>query len=116
MSELTTEQWEELNAKLGDELALAEVRKAATARGAAPFGIGALAVVVVTVVLAIIVRPTDEQTIFFMPSGAAVAVLVWLFWRGRRRHALADADVQRIQRDIRQWKRRKPGSVFDKQR
>lgn len=111
---MSEQEWERLNARLVDELAEAEARRHATAKKAAPSGIGALAVVVVTVVLAIVVRPTDEQTIYFMPSGAAVAVLVWLFWRGRRRHALADADVQRIQRDIRQWKKRKPGSVFDK--
>lgn len=116
MTELTEQKWEELNAKLDSELAEAEARQHATARKAAPFGVAALAVVVVTVALAVIIRPTDDQTLFFMPSGAAVAVLVWLFWKGRRTHALARADVERLQRDIRQWKKRKPGSIFDRQR
>jgi hypothetical protein len=116
MSDLTAEKWEELNSRLDSELAEAETRRHATAKKAAPFGIAALAVVVVTVALAVIIRPTEEQTLFFMPSGAAVAVLVWLFWKGRRTHALARADVERLQRDIRQWKKRKPGSVFDKQK
>jgi hypothetical protein len=65
----------------------------------------------VTIVLAFIFKPSDEQAVYFMPAGAVFAVLGWLFVRATRTSTIAQHDAERIQRDIRQWKKRKPGSV-----
>jgi hypothetical protein len=112
MTELTTEEWSELNDKLSGELGQAEARVRASSMTAVRFGVATVGVLVATAVLAIIIRPTQEQAMYFMPAGAAFAVLGWLFLRATRLKGIAEHDVERIQRDIRQWKKRKPGRVF----
>jgi hypothetical protein len=114
MSELTTEQWQDLNAKLDAELKQAEGRARNVSGRGLRYAIAAALVVVVTIVLAIIFKPSDEEAMYFMPAGAVFAVLGWLFVRATRLGTIARHDVERIQRDIRQWKKRKPGSVFDR--
>jgi hypothetical protein len=115
MAELTIEQWEELNAKLGAELAQAEARVKAVSGRSLRYAVAAAGVIVVTIVLAFIFKPSDEQAVYFMPAGAVFAVLGWLFVRATRTSTIAQHDAERIQRDIRQWKKRKPGSVFQKE-
>jgi hypothetical protein len=112
MTELNTDQWGALNSKLSHELEQAEGRVQSTSVTVVRFGVATVGVVIVTAVLAIVLRPTQEEAMYFMPAGAAFAVLGWLFIRASRLKGIAQHDVERIQRDIRQWKKRKPGSVF----
>ncbi len=115
MNELTLETWDELNAKLSAELQHAEARVKSVSGRSLRYAVAAAAVIVATVVLAFIFKPSDEQAVCFMPAGAVFAVLVWLAIRATRVHSIAQHDAERIQRDIRQWKKRKPGSVFQQE-
>ncbi len=109
MNELAPETWEELDAKLRSELEQAEARVKSVSGRSLRYAVASASVIVATIVLAFIFKPSDEQAVYFMPAGAVFAVAVWLYLRASRLHGIAHRDVERIQRDIRQWKKRKPG-------
>jgi hypothetical protein len=74
MTELKQQEWEGLNAKLGAELAQAEARVKAVSGRSLRYAVAAAVVIVVTIVLAFIFKPSDEQAVYFMPDVAAAFV------------------------------------------
>lgn len=118
MTELTLQRWEELKAKLGTELAAAEAQLLAARkhfRRTLAFCAGVFAVFLAVVVVGVILLP-DHRHFVAAPLGLVVACLGYALVRANRGVKVADAEKQRIDHDIRAWKKRKPGSVFDKSR
>jgi hypothetical protein len=116
MEDLTEEKWEELNDKLLEEFKAAKDHADSLAHRGGYLWMGVVAVVVALGVTMVLLGPSMDQIFYFVPAVVPVAVLAFFAIRAGRVHQLAVSDVERIERDIRAWKKRKPGSVFDKQR
>lgn len=113
MSEMTLQRWEELKAKLDTELAAADVELHAARKrfnGALVICAVIFAVFMAGVVVGVIMLP-EHRHFVAAPLGMVVACLGFALVRANRGVKVADAEKQRIDHDIRAWKKRKPGGV-----
>ncbi|MCC7508524.1 MAG: hypothetical protein IT464_04015 [Planctomycetes bacterium] len=118
MSDLSAEKWQELQSKLEGELAVAGAAVQSAGRKfrrAVLICAVLLAAGIGVVVVGLFAFP-DQRYYVASPLGILIAVLVFALLQMRRGMTVAGDEKQRIERDIRAWKKRKPGSVFDKQR
>jgi hypothetical protein len=108
LSDLTAEKWSELAAKLEGELAKAEESRRAAAKKANWLLLVTLILLVVTFGLAAAFQNTGWGPAAATPPGLLLMVTVAYVMRNRQLAKHAREDVDRIQRDIRQWKKKKP--------
>jgi hypothetical protein len=108
MSELTAEKWAELAAKLEAESVAADVAGKAAAGKARWLLLVVLLLAAVTFTLAAILQDTRWGMAAATPPGLLMMVAIGYVMRYRQLVRQARADVDRIQRDIRQWKKKKP--------
>lgn len=116
MSDLSTEKWQQLQTKLDGELAAAvsalQFARRKFHRAAVICGV-VMAAGIGVVVVGLFAYP-DQRYYVASPLGILIAVLVFALLQARRGMTVAGDEKQRIERDIRAWKKRKPGSIFDR--
>lgn len=108
MSDLTAEKWTELAAKLEAELARAELAGKVAARKANWLLLATLALLILSFGLAAVFQSTGWGPAAATPPGLLLMVTISYLMRNRQLVKHARADIDRIQRDIRQWKKKKP--------
>ena len=108
MTSLTAEKWTELSAKLEAELAKAEESREVAAKKANRLLLVTLVLLVVTFGLAAVFQSTGWGPAAATPPGLLLMVTISYVMRQRQLARHARADIDRIQHDIRQWKKRKP--------
>ncbi|MBK8205443.1 MAG: hypothetical protein IPK87_01495 [Planctomycetes bacterium] len=117
MSDLSAEKWQELQSKLEVELGVASAALQSSSRRfhRAVLICGVVLAAGIGVVVAGLFAFPDQRYYVASPLGILIAVLVFALLQVRRGMTVSGDEKQRIERDIRAWKKRKPGSIFDKQ-
>lgn len=108
MNELSIGKWGELNAKLEAEKADAEAREKASTLMAGKLIVVALSLFALAGALLWILADTVYGLLSAMPPGLLFLITVMYVMRYRKLATLAHEDMERIQRDIRAWKKKKP--------
>lgn len=108
MSGLTGEKWAELNAKLEQELAATEAKADASTKTAGKLIVAALFLFVLAGALVFVFNQETFALLIAMPPALLFLVCVMYILRHRKIADLAREDTDRIRRDIRQWKKKKP--------
>jgi hypothetical protein len=114
MTDLTLEKWTELNTRLQEERDGLRKDLAAEARKLTRMAViglllvfaGGAAIVIGSYVM------LDNYVLLGAPMAVLVAMDVFFVLRVQRRMALLQSNIDRVDLDIRQWKRKKPGSIF----
>jgi len=118
MEELTPEKWTELNDKLAAEREVLKAELGALAGRLTK--ISTIAVVLLFAgVGAMLVGSYLEfgnYVLFGAPLAFLLVIDVFFVLRVQRMMALKRSDIDRVDADIRAWKKRKPGSIFAQQR
>jgi L-asparagine transporter-like permease len=110
MSDLTAEKWTELNEKLQGELAATEQRMKASAKTAGKLTLAATVCFVVAGVLVFLFSSQTYALLIAMPPALLFLICVMYVIRQRKLAELARDDMDRISRDIRQWKKKRPAA------
>lgn len=108
MSELTAEKWAELNEKLEKELADADEQSRASNKTAGKLMIAATFLFILAGALVFAFNRETFALLIAMPPALLFLVCVMYIIRHRKVADLAREDTDRIRRDIRQWKKKKP--------
>jgi hypothetical protein len=108
VSDLTVETWTELAAKLEAELAKAEQDGKVASKKATWLLLVTLGLLVLSFGLAAIFQSTGWGPAAATPPGLLLMITLSYLMRNRQLARLARADIDRIRRDIRQWKKKKP--------
>ena len=110
MNELTPEKWQELHEKLEGELREAKSREKEMTLTAGKLIVAALVLLGVTGGLLWVLSDVTWNRLAAMLPGLLFLVSVLYVMRYRKLASLARSDMERIQRDIRQWKKKRPGT------
>lgn len=108
MNELTSEKWTELNEKLEKELAAAEAQAGVSSKQATKLILAATSFFLLAGVLVFVFRDQTFALLIAMPPALLFLVCVMYVLRHRKVADLAREDTDRIRRDIRQWKKKRP--------
>lgn len=108
MSEPTPEKWAELNDKLAGELKKAEETRAAHLGMARLSMFGTLAMLALIVLLFILLAGNKFLMFIALAPGVLMLIGIALFLRRQKLADQARNEIDRINRDIRAWKKKKP--------
>ena len=108
MSEMTAEKWSELNAKLENELADTEAKANTAAKSATKLTVAATFFFLLAGGLVFVFLSESYALLIAMPPALLFLVCVGYVMRQHKVAGLAREDTDRIRRDIRHWKKKKP--------
>lgn len=110
MEAMSEQRWTELNAKLeAERAALTRSHESLNRRGSALAILAAVALLLAAAGITLAAMFFEEQAYYVgAPFAIPVALIGFLYLRAQRRAELARADVERLDRDLRQWKKRHP--------
>ncbi|MBZ0138069.1 MAG: hypothetical protein K8I27_17065 [Planctomycetes bacterium] len=108
MSELSPKQWAELNEKLEKELAATEALAGASAKTATKLILAATFLFLLAGALVFVFLDETFALLIAMPPALLFLVCVMYILRHHKVADLARQDADRIRRDIRQWKKKRP--------
>ncbi|MCA8910607.1 MAG: hypothetical protein KDB82_02795 [Planctomycetes bacterium] len=111
MNELTPEKWQELHEKLEGEMEEAQAREKAMTLTAGKLILAALVLLGVTGGLLWVLSDVSWGRLAAMLPGLLFLISVLYVMRYRKLASLARSDIERIQRDIRQWKKKRPSGT-----
>ncbi|MCB9893664.1 MAG: hypothetical protein H6839_04370 [Planctomycetes bacterium] len=111
MTDLTAEKWSELAARLDAELEEAGAKDKSSTATAGKLVLVALLLIAVCAALLIVFNNEPYALLIAMPPGLLFLVVVSYILRYRRIAEHARNDMDRIRRDIRQWKKKRPDGV-----
>ena len=108
MAELTPQKWIELNQKLESELEDAQSRVEESSKTSTKLALTATFLFLLAVGLVTVFNREAFALLVAMPPALLFLVCVMYVLRHRKIADLARDDVDRIRRDIRQWKKKRP--------
>ena len=109
MSELTPEKWNELNEKLQKEMELSEAIHESQRSIARNLFLVAAVLAVAAVVVFFVLAGNPYVSLIAAAPGFLMAVAVFFALRYQNMAGHTRDDIDRIRRDIRKWKKQKPG-------
>ena len=108
MTELTADKWAELNTKLEAEAEAAQTTRVAAAGKAAKLALAAAVLLVIAAGVPIAFIQYWYAGVAAVPPALGFVLCIGLMLRHRSVVKQADADLERLRQDIRQWKKKRP--------
>lgn len=111
MSNPDAKKWDELNAKLDREAEEVEATRDAHAGNSRNLFLVAVVMLVAVAVELLVFANNAYIELIVTASGLMMALAIMFGLRNQRMAEQARDDMERIRRDIRKWKKKKPGST-----